>query len=138
MADKVKRGRGRPRKVVDKKVITRLAQIGCTDDEIELVLGVSSSTLQNFRETIQAGRANAALSVRRMQFASARKGNVTMQIWLGKQLCSQRDKFDHSGPNGGPMKIDIGNPEENERRIAELLAKAGKSVSGAGSLGSQS
>lgn len=36
-------------------------------------------------------------SLRRMQFKSAEDGNVTMQIWLGKQMLGQRDKseIDH-------------------------------------------
>ena len=41
--------------------------------------------------TIEKGREHAKISLRRMQFKSAEGGNVTMQIWLGKQLLGQRD-----------------------------------------------
>jgi hypothetical protein len=35
-------------------------------------------------------------SLRRLQFDSARKGNVTMQIWLGKQYLGQRDRTEYT------------------------------------------
>jgi hypothetical protein len=42
-----------------------------------------------------------------MQWKSAQDGNVTAQIWLGKQMLGQRDKHELSGPDGGAMQIEI-------------------------------
>lgn len=118
--------RGRPRKEVSLTTIRRMAEIACTDDEIEKVLGISSSTLQQYREVIQAGRAKAAASLRREQMKLALSGNATMQIWLGKQTLGQKDRMEHGGPNGGPIPFANLTREENEKRIEELLAKSGK------------
>ena len=46
-------------------------------------------------------------SLRRMQGKSAQDGNVTAQIWLGKQMLGQRDKHELSGPDGGAVQIEI-------------------------------
>jgi|SRR5581483_1360357 len=35
-----------------------------------------------------------------------------------------RQKLEHTGKDGGPVQVETSTPEENERRIAELLAKA--------------
>lgn len=53
---------------------------------------VSKDTLdRNYAAPIEKGRELAKCSLRRMQFKSAEAGNVTMQIWLGKQLLGQKD-----------------------------------------------
>ena len=41
------------------------------------------------------------MSLRRQQFKSAENGNVTMQIWLGKQWLGQTDKVESSNINIG-------------------------------------
>jgi hypothetical protein len=46
--------------------------------------------------------------LRRMQFESANKGNVTMQIWLGKQYLGQSDHPVNEVrplPSGGQMSL---------------------------------
>lgn len=40
-----------------------------------------------------------------MQWKSAKSGNVTMQIWLGKQLLAQKDKVEHTGKDDGPIDV---------------------------------
>lgn len=93
---------GRPRIKIDYAACEKLARIMCTQSEIAEVLGVSLSTLEHDKEFlrihkkgIEAGKA----SLRRMQWKSAEGGNVTSQIWLGKQYLGQRDKqeVEHSG-----------------------------------------
>ena len=39
------------------------------------------------------------MSLRRQQFKSAEAGNVTMQIWLGKQYLGQTDKVEENNIN---------------------------------------
>ena len=43
-----------------------------------------------YKKTSAAGK----MSLRREQWRSAEKGNVTMQIWLGKQWLGQTDKVE--------------------------------------------
>ena len=72
-----------------------MASIGCTNKEIASVLNVSTKTIQrsdDASETIKAGHEKLRASLRRMQFTSANNGNVTMQIWLGKQFLNQKDR----------------------------------------------
>src|SRR5436190_4593701 len=89
---------GRPRKFVDLEMVERLAHLQCTQEEISSALGVSVDTLTRhkyFAEIFKRGTENGRKSVRRMQFESATKGSVAMQIWLGKQYLGQSDHFSH-------------------------------------------
>ena len=86
--------RGRPKKFIDLELVERLAHIQCTHAEIAAALGTSTDTLTrnpNFAEVYKRGAEGGRKSLRRMQFESANKGNVVMQIWLGKQYLGQTD-----------------------------------------------
>lgn len=94
-------GGGRPRKMLNndgKEAVRKLSTMMCTDEEIASFLGVSVDTLTNkyngetFAECKKEGQSNGKVSLRRMQFKSAEAGNVTMQIWLGKQWLNQTEK----------------------------------------------
>lgn len=75
------------------KTAERLAAIGCTQEEMAHVLGLSVATIRRrFKAQIARGRASMAVSLRRKQWAAAKKGNVTMLIWLGKQYLGQKDR----------------------------------------------
>lgn len=92
---KPEQGVGRPRVVVDERTLAGLAAIQCSYLEMAAVLGVDESTLRNhYRDLIEKEREGGKMSIRRAQYTSALKGNVTMQIWLGKQYLGQRDKQD--------------------------------------------
>lgn len=83
----------RPRAQVDPKLVEALARIGCTYDEIASVTGVSKRTLlRRFVTVVKKGHDEARVSIRRQQFAMLAKGNVTMAIWLGKQMLGQSDR----------------------------------------------
>ena len=90
---------GRPRKVINStgvSVITALARVMCTEEEIAACLGVKIDTLHAkhneslFLEAYQKGRENGKMSLRRHQFELS-KVNATMAIWLGKQYLGQKD-----------------------------------------------
>lgn len=77
---------------VDEGKLLAYCEMGCTNDELELLLGVSHDTLRRrYAEVIKKGRANLRAFLRGAQVAEAKKGNITMLIWLGKQLLGQRD-----------------------------------------------
>jgi len=84
---------------LDPSKVEALAALQCTFDEIASGLDISISTLDRRRKTdpriedaIKRGREQGTRSLRRIQWESAEAGNVTMQIWLGKQWLGQKDK----------------------------------------------
>lgn len=113
-----KRGRGRPRKEADPDIILRLASIGCSQDEIGRVTGISAATIsRNFEGAYKKGVAEMKMSLRQKQYKLAMKGNVTMLIWLGKQHLGQSDKRELTG------EIGVLSAEELEKRRKERWLK---------------
>jgi len=87
----------RPRKDINYTQARRLAEIQCTINEIAHVLGVSDTKLKRdveFRAIYDAAREKGKTSLRRLQWAAARKGNTAMLIWLGKQYLGQTDRVE--------------------------------------------
>lgn len=80
---------------IDGSLVEKLASIGCKTEEIADHFKCSTDTIQRrFAAELIKGRADLHMSLRRWQLEAARKGNVVMQIWLGKQYLKQRDKSD--------------------------------------------
>ena len=94
MDTKKKKSVGRPKKYnLDTKQVEQLAGYGCTDTEIASFFDISRTTLErNYEQYMTKGRESGKIRLRQMQWASAKKGNVAMLIWLGKQLLGQSDK----------------------------------------------
>lgn len=85
----------RPRKKIDQSIVEKLAAIHCTMEEIASVCECSVDTLERrFAEPIKSAKNRGKTSLRRHQWELAQKGNVTMLIWLGKQLLGQRDQLE--------------------------------------------
>lgn len=98
---------GRPKAAVQltEVQIQSLAAIGCTDNEIATLAGVSEPTLQRrFDTALKAGRASLRESLRKAQVQRALNGSDTMLIWLGKQYLGQRDKQEITG-DGVPIQV---------------------------------
>ena len=95
-----KRTRGKPRVKIDYETVTKLAAMFCTDEEIASFLGISSKTIQRRKQddeeyclAYKKGFDMGRVSLRQSQYKSAvTQGNVTMQIWLGKQYLGQKDQ----------------------------------------------
>ncbi len=76
-----------------RELVFRLAGIGCTLDEISRVMLIPITTLRRrLGAELERGKAKLCMSLRRRQLAVARKGNVSMLIWLGKQYLGQTDR----------------------------------------------
>lgn len=85
----------RPKKEIDPKLVQDLAAIGCKTTDISRIVGVSVDTLdRRFAAEMEKGRANLRTSLRRWQLEAAKKGNVAMLIWLGKQYLEQTEKVE--------------------------------------------
>ena len=84
----------RPKKYnIDPKEVEKLASFGCTDTEIASFFGCSTDLIRkSYSENLTKGREKGKIRLRQMQWKAADKGNVTMLIWLGKQVLGQSDK----------------------------------------------
>lgn len=105
---------GRPSKLplINKEHFEGMCRIQCTKDEICGILDIDEGTLTKWcKETYNLGfsdiykkkSSTGKMSLRRQQFKSAEAGNVTMQIWLGKQYLGQTDKIEQKQED----KLDV-------------------------------
>lgn len=85
----------RPRKKIDAEQVRKLAAINCSHAEIGSVLGCSADLLQRrYAAVIKEGRDHGCMSLKRKMFETAMNGNVTMMIWLSKQMLGYRDQVE--------------------------------------------
>jgi len=83
----------RPKLEIDPIQVERLAQLHCTNVEIAAFFGCDEGTIRKrFSEELAKGRGTGKISLRRSQWKAAENGNVTMLIWLGKQILGQKDR----------------------------------------------
>lgn len=99
-----------------------LCGMWCTLVEIAEFFGVSEDTVETwckntynetFSEVYKKKCSKGNISLRRLQMKSAEKGNVTMQIWLGKQHLNQKEKVEDDTDNT--------KTNQNITNIAELI-----------------
>ena len=85
---------GRPKKYdIDPEQVERLAGFGCTNVEIASFFGCDESHVRkNYSEYLTKGREKGKIRLRQLQWSAASSGNVSMLIWLGKQILGQTDK----------------------------------------------
>jgi len=95
----------RPKKNFDYDKLDAILQFGATLFECEDILEVSESTLKrrikskykcSFEHLRDKKMSKAKQNLRRKQYETAMAGNVTMQIWLGKNWLGQTDKVEQS------------------------------------------
>lgn len=98
----------RPKLKIDPKLVQDLAALGCKNNEIAVVVGVSTDTLERrFAGEMSKGRENLKISLRRWQLEAAKKGNVAMLIWLGKQMLGQTEKIEQTTEAKVEAKAEI-------------------------------
>ena len=84
---------GRPKKKLDANVIANLSQIGCTQEEIGSVVGISARTLQRrYADLIEENKNIGKASLRKRMWQSALKGNPNMMVWLSKNYLGMKDR----------------------------------------------
>lgn len=95
---------GRPKKNLTKEQwasVDYMCMIHCTGEEIAGVLGMDYDTLNRnckeqkgcfISEYIKEHQMGGKMSLRRAQWKAAESGNVSMQIWLGKQWLGQKEQ----------------------------------------------
>lgn len=126
--DEVENNGKRALKIINedgKQLITLLSTMLCTDSEIANELGMDEDTMKNnnnkaiFSECKHKGQERGKVSLRRMQFKSAEKGNVTMQIFLGKQILGQKEVQEVKS------EVNMSNPYNNltEEELKKLAGE---------------
>src|SRR5690348_14678806 len=104
----------RPKTKIDEAELEKLCGMQCTDQEIAAWFNCSTRTIERLRATgrlserIERAKAKGRVSVRRMLFAQAAKGNVAAAIFLAKNILGYRDVVsnEHSGPDGSPIQFE--------------------------------
>jgi len=85
---------GRPNKDVDEDVIAKLSQIGCTQEEIGAVVGISARTLQRrFSDLVSENKNIGKASLRKKLWERALRGDPKLLIWLSKNELNMVDKI---------------------------------------------
>ena len=84
----------RPKKYdLDTDQVEKLAGFGCTNTEIASFFGCDESLIRkSYSEFLTKGREKGKIRLRQLQWRQAERGNVSMLIWLGKQVLNQTDK----------------------------------------------
>ena len=83
---------------IDPEKVEYLSSIGCTAQEIADFYGIVRSTLyEKFGHLLIKGKHTRNKRLREYQWQAAQKGNVTMQIWLGKQYLNQGEYGSNEG-----------------------------------------
>tara|TARA_R100001198_G_C5225405_1_gene206173 strand:+ start:1298 stop:1600 length:303 start_codon:yes stop_codon:yes gene_type:complete len=88
----------RPKKYqIDTKQLTSLAKLGCTNIEMGDFFGCSPDLLEkSYSEFLIKGRAEQKMRLRQLQWKACESGNVTMLIFLGKNMLGQQDRIEES------------------------------------------
>ena len=98
---------GRPKKELDEEVIARLSQIGCTQEEIGSVVGISARTLQRrYADLVTENKNKGKASLRKVLLKKALRGDPKLLIWLSKNELGIVDKI-HTTSTVEPLPLII-------------------------------
>jgi hypothetical protein len=98
---------GRPKKELDEDVIAKLSQIGCTQEEIGSVIGISARTLQRrYADLVSENKNIGKASLRKKLWEKALKGDPKLLIWLSKNELNMVDKI-HTTQAVEPLPLII-------------------------------
>jgi len=107
---------GRPKKNIDLEQLDKLIGLQCTGEEVASYFNIDYDTLNrivqdtynmSYSEYFQIKRGVGKASLRRIQYQSAMEGNVTMQIWLGKNWLGQSDKQEITHAGNPVIKVNL-------------------------------
>jgi len=117
---------GRPKINIDWSKVDKYLQAQCNGIGIAGLLGISKDTLYDkclednktlFSDYSAIKKGEGKELLRAKQFTTAMEGNVTMQIWLGKQYLDQKDRTDTTSgdkPIQANLNVTVDNSETAE------------------------
>ncbi len=83
----------RPKLNIKASEVEELVSIGCSCKEIAAFYKCAPTSIsRGFAVSVAKGKADCKITLRRAQMKAAKGGNVTMLIWLGKQMLGQKDQ----------------------------------------------
>ena len=100
MGKTAKRTVGKPKREFSDaqlREMEELAFAGCKTKTIATIMGIPRETIDSrpdIQQLLSKKRADRKFTLRRQQNKTSKDGNVTMQIWLGKQVLDQADKHE--------------------------------------------
>ncbi len=106
--------------------VRELAEYFCTPEEIAGYFGCSAKTItRNYSHAMKQGREKGKAKLRKLQWESVEKGNLTLLAWFSKQFLEQSDS----------IRGNINEGEDSElHKVAHAtmvqLAGAGRTTSG--------
>lgn len=125
--EKPKAKMGRPRKTFDIPLMSKLAYLNCTYEELASVANCSVDTIRremrrnaSFSEAVLKGKAEGNISLKRQLRQMALNGNIAALIFDLKNSCGYSDKLTSS--------IDHNVAEPSEGLINKWKAMLGASV----------
>ena len=88
----------RPKKYkIDTVQLQKLATLGCTNKEMGDFFGCSAALLEkSYSEFLTKGRAEQKMRLRQLQWKACENGNVSMLIFLGKNMLGQQDRIEET------------------------------------------
>ena len=117
---------GRPRKEIDFGLVDKLCALHCTGEEIAFACDVDFDTLsnhikeqekpdgtyyKNFSDYFSVKGSMGRITLRKLQWESAKHGNVVMQMFLGKNILNQTDKQQIDIQGAQHIKIELDDEE---------------------------
>lgn len=98
----IKKSTGRTKCTIDWTLVDEYLEAGATGTSIAATLGIHPETLYDkvvkernvahFSDYLQEKRAKGDSNIHLWQYKSAKRGNIQMLIWLGKNRLGQKDK----------------------------------------------
>ncbi len=132
---------GRPLKELTPEILRQvhtLSMLQCTEEEIQAVIGVGKSKftdwkkIDEFSSALQKGREEGKVALRRKRFQIAMGDeslgippNVTMQIWLSKQMLGESDNVSQKTEISGHLGCIMTPFVESEQEWLEKAKKQG-------------
>ena len=115
-----KKQMGRPQKSIDEKVLANLSQIGCTQEEIGSIVGISARTLERrFADLLEVNKNKGKASLRKKMYEKAIKGNDKLLIWLSKNMLGMSERI-HNTNTTEPLPLII---EAKAEEVKDLNGK---------------
>ena len=108
----------RPKLQISNEDVEKLAAIGCTTKEIAAFFDCSDDTIERrFAGPLHKGREKGKTRLRRSMWQAVDRGNITMMIWLSKQILGMREKIEQTTEESSDEDFDSMSKEDLNRII---------------------
>lgn len=119
--------KGRKRAQVDVQQLIRLAEIGCSTDEMGKFFGCDGSVIRrHYRTLLDQVKTRTKAKLRQAQLDAALNGDKVMLIWLGKNMLQQSETGERNTDDRQPLPwTDLDIPAVEEEAHADNTTSEG-------------